>query len=96
MGRLILAALCLCLSTTGLHADELDRVRSLRASGEILSLDVILRGMPYVPGSRILEVELEEEDGLLVYEIERLEAGGRVREYQFNARSGKLLRIEDD
>jgi uncharacterized membrane protein YkoI len=96
MGRLILAALCLCLSTTGLHADELDRVRSLRASGDILSLEVIMQGMPKVASSRILEVELEEKGDLLIYEIERLETGGRVREYQFNARSGELLRIEDE
>ena len=57
---------------------------------------MILRGMPKVAGSRILEVELEEQDGLLVYEIERLEAAGRVREYQFNARSGELIGVEDD
>jgi uncharacterized membrane protein YkoI len=96
MGRLILAALCLYLLSMGVHADELDRVRSLRASGDILSLDVILRGMPHIAGSRILEVELEEKGALLIYEIERLETGGRVREYQFNARSGELVGIEDD
>jgi uncharacterized membrane protein YkoI len=95
MGRLILAAACLWLSL-GLHADELDRIRSLRASGDILSLEVIMRGMPAVAGSRIIEVELEEKKGLLVYEIERLEAAGRVREYQFNARNGELIGVEDD
>jgi uncharacterized membrane protein YkoI len=95
MGRLILAALSLCLSL-GVHADDLDRVRSLRATGDILSLEVILQGMPKVEVSRILEVELEEKGGLLIYEIERLEAAGRVREYQFNARSGELISVEDD
>lgn len=95
MGRLIPAAIGLCMSL-GLYADELDRVRSLRAAGDILSLEVILQGMPAVAGSRILEVELEEEGGLLIYEIERLETAGRVREYQFNARNGELIRIEDD
>jgi uncharacterized membrane protein YkoI len=55
-----------------------------------------MQGMPKVAGSRILEVELEEKNGLLVYEIERLETGGRVREYQFNARNGELIGIEED
>jgi uncharacterized membrane protein YkoI len=95
MGRLILASICLWLSTLT-YADELDRVRDLRASGKILALDVILQGMPKVPGSRILEVELEEKGGLMIYEIERLEAGGRVREYRFNARSGELIGVGDD
>jgi uncharacterized membrane protein YkoI len=95
MGRLILVAICLCLSTAP-YADELDRVRSLRASGDILALDVILQGMPKVAGSRILEVELEEKGGLMIYEIERLEAGGRVREYRFNAHSGELIGVGDE
>jgi len=95
MGRLILAVISLCVSA-GLYANELDRVRSLRAAGDILSLDVIMQGMPKVAGSRIVEVELEEEGGLLIYEIERLEKGGRVREYRFNARSGELIGIEDE
>jgi uncharacterized membrane protein YkoI len=95
MGRLILAAICLWLSTLA-YADELDRVRDLRAAGKIQALDVILQGMPKVAGSRILEVELEEKGGLMVYEIERLEAGGRVREYRFNARSGELIDVGDE
>lgn len=95
MGRLILLAISLCVSA-GLHADELDRVRSLRASGDILSLDVIMQGMPKAADSRIVEVDLEEKNGLLIYEIERLETGGRVREYQFNARNGELIGIEDE
>lgn len=95
LGRLIPGAIGLCLAL-GLQAGELDRVRSLRTSGDILALDVILQGLPRVDDSRILEVELEQEDGLLIYQIERLETGGRVREYRFNARSGELIGIGDE
>jgi uncharacterized membrane protein YkoI len=95
LGRLIPGALGLCL-TLSLHAEALDRVRSLRTSGDILALDVILQGLPRVADSRILEVELEQEDGLLIYQIERLETAGRVREYRFNARSGELIDIGDE
>lgn len=95
LGRLISGTLGLCLAL-GALADDLDRVRSLRSSGEILALDVILQGLPQVAGSRILEVELEQEDGLLIYQIERLESAGRVREYRFNARSGELIDVGDE
>jgi uncharacterized membrane protein YkoI len=94
--RLALGALGLCLAL-GLSADDdLDRVRRLRASGEILALEVILQGLPEAAGSRILEVELEEEGGRLTYQIERLEAGGRVREYRIDARTGERLGFEDE
>jgi len=85
----------LCLSVV-VQADELDRVRSLRASGDILALDTILKGMPAVEASRLLEVELEEKGNMLIYEIERLEGAGRVRKYTFNARSGELISVEDE
>jgi hypothetical protein len=95
LGRLMPGAIGLCLALA-LQAGELDRVRSLRTSGDILALDVILQGLPRVADSRILEVELEQEDGLLIYQIERLETAGRVREYRFNARSGELIGVGDE
>jgi uncharacterized membrane protein YkoI len=95
LGRLILGATSLCLAL-GPQAEDLDRVRSLRISGEILPLDVILQGLPRATDSRILEVELEQEGGLLIYQIERLETAGRVREYRFNARSGELIDVGDE
>ncbi|MGD2137389.1 MAG: PepSY domain-containing protein [Gammaproteobacteria bacterium] len=101
LGRLIreallLGALGLCLAP-GLPADDdLERVRSLRASGDILALEAIVESLPDAAVSRILEVELGEEGGLLIYEIERLEPGGRVREYRINARTGELVGVEDD
>jgi uncharacterized membrane protein YkoI len=94
-GKLIAIALFLGLAA-GLQAGELDRVRRLRSSGDILALEVILRALPRVSGSRVLEVELEEEGGRLIYHVERLETGGRVREYRINARSGELTGSEDE
>ena len=89
-GRLIAPALVLCLASV--QADELERVRNLRASGDIQALEQILAALPAVAGSRILEVGLEEEHGLLIYEIERLEAAGQVREYRIDARTGARIR----
>jgi uncharacterized membrane protein YkoI len=67
-------------------------MRRLRAAGDILALEVVLERLPGGRGSRILEVGLEEENGVLVYEIERLEAAGQVREYRIDARTGEWVR----
>lgn len=85
--------------TTASMADQLDldRVRALRANGRVLPLVEILERLPISEGGRIIEVELEEKHGRYIYEVERLEAGGIVHEYNFDATSGELLksRIED-
>jgi uncharacterized membrane protein YkoI len=92
--RLSAAALVLCLASA--QADELERVRGLRSSGDILALEAILAVLPVVAGSRILEVGLEEQHGLLIYEIERLEGAGQVREYRIDARTGERIRRGDE
>ena len=44
----------------------------------------------------MLEVELEDEHGRILYELEVLTSGGTVRELQFDARSGELLEDEEE
>lgn len=39
----------------------------------------------------ILEVELEEEHGLIIYEIEWLDRQGHVHEVEYDARTGQPL-----
>jgi uncharacterized membrane protein YkoI len=39
----------------------------------------------------VLEVELEEEQGHYIYEIELLDARGRVWNLEFDARTGRLV-----
>ncbi len=85
----------LCLAGV-LYATDLDRIRHLRATGEILALEKILARLPRLKGARILEVELKEKHGLIIYEIERLEEHGQIREYKFNAHSGELLEVEKE
>jgi len=48
------------------------------------------------PGSTLLEAELEEEDGVLVYEVEILTTSGVVRELELDARNGNILKDEED
>lgn len=71
-------------------------VRRLRESGEILPLEKILeRARKERPGE-VLETELERKGGRPVYEVEILDAQGRVWELKFDARSGELLRQKQD
>lgn len=77
-------------------ADDQQRARELRAAGDILALEEILDRLPAQQGARVVEVEIEEKGGRVIYEIERLEGEGRLREYKFDARSGELLTVEDE
>jgi uncharacterized membrane protein YkoI len=44
----------------------------------------------------VLETELEESGGGMVYEVEILDANGEVWEMKFDARSGALLGEEQE
>ena len=97
---LLLGTLSLGLST-GL-ADKRDKkkehnqVREALQRGEVLPLVKILAiAGQQVPGD-VIEVELEDEQGALVYEIKILTSTGRVREVKIDARTGKVVSIEDD
>ena len=50
----------------------------------------------HYPGATLLEAELEEEDGVLVYEVEILTTTGVVRELELDARDGQILKDEED
>lgn len=97
---LLLSTLSLGVST-GL-ADKRDKknehneVREALQRGEVLPLVKILAiANEQVPGD-VIEVELEDEKKLLVYEIKILTSTGRVREVKIDARTGKVLQIEND
>ena len=70
--------------------------RQLYNAGEILSLEAILKKVRLTYPGRILEVELEKEDGLIVYELEILGEDGIIREVDIDAKTGKLLAEKED
>lgn len=72
------------------------RAGKLAASGEILSLEKISRlARTHQPGE-ILEVELEKKHGRYVYEVEILDQHSQVWELKLDAKSGQLLKMEQD
>ncbi|MCC6714225.1 MAG: PepSY domain-containing protein [Gammaproteobacteria bacterium] len=76
---------------------EQDRAKRLVQEGKVLPLEAILaRASTKTPG-RLIEAELDEENGRYVYELEFADpATGRVTELVYDARSGNLLATEID
>jgi uncharacterized membrane protein YkoI len=73
------------------HADDDDdheRVRVARQAGRILPLAELLARVEAEHPGEVLEVELEDEHGRLVYEIKLLRPGGRLAKLYFDAASG--------
>jgi uncharacterized membrane protein YkoI len=96
---ILLGSALACAAALGplAHADDDDkRIRRLQRSGDILSLDEIFNRARAVKPGRILDTDLEDDDGRLVYEIELLDARGRVWEMKLDARTGRLIELEQD
>ncbi|MBI2240861.1 MAG: PepSY domain-containing protein [Magnetospirillum gryphiswaldense] len=94
MRRILALAAALMLAPALTHADEADHDRARRAleEGRILPLrDILNRAEAEVPG-QMIEAELEDEHGQLVYEIKVLGKDGRVVKLIYDAGSGQLLK----
>ena len=73
-----------------------EAARTALAKGQVLPLTRILPiAEQRAPGDE-LKVELEDDDGKPVYEVKILGRNGRVRELDIDARTGVVLKIEND
>ncbi|MBD3671041.1 MAG: PepSY domain-containing protein [Gammaproteobacteria bacterium] len=75
---------------------SIDEVRSLTERGEIQPLQGILAELQKVRAGHAIEVELEQEDGRLVYEVEWLDPQGKVWEILIDAVSGEQIKVKED
>ncbi|MFF7107389.1 PepSY domain-containing protein [Pseudomonas sichuanensis] len=103
MSALAQVARCLALALLGMcslaAARDLDQdeALALRQQGIILPFERLLEtALGRYPGARLLEAELEEKHGRYEYEVELLTPQGVVREIKLDARSGELLKDEED
>ena len=92
LGTLLLGGLIFSAQADFSH----QQARELVAGGEILPLQQILDRLEEEQPGRILEVELEQKHGGYIYEIELLDAQGRVWELEFNAENGELIEREQE
>jgi len=80
------------VSMTAISDDNDSRkVRNMVLEKEIVSLDSLLPAIRKHGNFKLLEIELEEEDDKLIYEVELLDKEGRVYEIRYDARTGKEL-----
>ena len=96
--RAFAAGLLVLAAVLAAHADDIgpDAAKRLLKEGRVRPLEEILTSVKaQVPGE-LLEVELEIEDGIYVYDVKILGADGRVVEVEADARTGKVLKVEDD
>lgn len=64
--------------------------------GEILPLDQVLKVLREHVAGELIEMQLEVEDGVLIYEFDLVSPEGRLFEVEIDAATGRLLQIEED
>jgi uncharacterized membrane protein YkoI len=75
--------------------DDHEQARRAVVRGEVLPLKQVLQHLERQrPGGQVLEVELEKEEGLWVYEIKQLETGGLIVKIKLDAKTGVLLQAK--
>lgn len=70
--------------------------RKLSASGQVLPLEKIHEKARAIKPGKVLESELENKHGQYVYEVELLDDKGIVWEIKLNAKTGQLIKLEED
>lgn len=69
-----------------------DRARAALQAGEVLPLPVVLERVARDHPGNVLEVELEREKGLWIYEFKILQSGGSLLRLKVDARTAEVIR----
>lgn len=75
--------------------DDHERARRALEAGEVLPLRTVLDRIESDHPGQVMEVELEREDGVWVYEIKLLRAGGALVKLEVDARDGSVRRVKE-
>ncbi len=80
------------------RADDDDHELARRALevGRALPLPEILAKIKLSFPGKVIEVELDMEHGILVYELKVLSPQGQLQELDVDAATGKVLKVEDE
>jgi len=93
MFRVTLILCCLALSASSAWADrDHEQARAAVQSGQILPLKTLLSKVEDQYPGVFLEAELENDNGVWVYEIKILQAGGQRLKLKVNAATGDVLK----
>ncbi|MGL1834316.1 PepSY domain-containing protein [Rhodocyclaceae bacterium SMB388] len=92
----LVAALVGAMPAVGVAGDRDDHERARRAleAGEVLPLGTVLARVERDFPGQVIEVELERDDGMWLYEVKLIRSGGALVELEIDARNGDVLRIK--
>ncbi|MBB5320103.1 PepSY domain-containing protein [Marinobacter oulmenensis] len=95
---LLVFGLALCLPfTLQMAAADDDEWRKLHReveAGRIKPLGDIMDSLQQDWKGDVIDVDIEKEDGRILYEIELLGPEGQVAEFEIDARTGEVLEVE--
>ena len=95
--RIVCLLLAVLLSCSAASARDIshNEVLELRRSGALVPFERLLKTVETrYPGARVLEVDLDEDDGVYLYEIEILTRDSQVRELEIDAGTGTIVADE--
>lgn len=73
-----------------------DRARNAVASGQVLALPLVLERIAKEQPGQVIEVELEQDDGMWIYELKILQSGGQLIKVKADAGTGAIIRMKSD
>lgn len=71
--------------------DDHERARQALQSGQILPLRTVLERLERSHPGKVLEVELEQKDGLWIYEVKLLQADGQLVKLMLDAKIAVII-----
>jgi uncharacterized membrane protein YkoI len=95
--RLIFLAMVvgtICNTAQADRNNSAEAVREWVVEGKMLPFETIFQMNRQHLTGKILDLEVEKEDGLIIYEIEQLKDNGEVSEIYIDAVTGKFLKEE--
>lgn len=92
---LVFAAPAFAHGDRGRSGDHDDARRAVEMRQALPLTRIMSIAQEAVPGE-IIEIELDHDGDQLIYEVKILARNGRVREVEIDARSGAVLKVEDE
>lgn len=89
----LLAALTPADARAGRKDDDHDRARAAVQAGEAMPLSTLLQRLQRTHPGRVLELELEREDGRWIYEVKLLQPDGRLLKLEVDAATAQVLKV---
>lgn len=84
------------INTAVVASDDISQneIRRLVQQGRVIPLEKLLQRYPEKQFGRLLDLEVEREHGVIVYEFEFLRRDGQVLEIEVDASNGRVLKQE--